>query len=241
MHSAEAELHSRGCPGNTFTGDSFTIEGKILFGPQGDDGVKAAKRSPQTEIQTAVHQIYQQLSVTLSTAAQQAPHSLKFAVQLLRHISTLIIISSLVDRQIHFNGERPDLHLLIDCSVVVAEHLRKSSSSLPPVQFLVTSQSLFWLALVTLQSHVRPKFERLLVIHGFRQRSESVASVVSTHDISTWSRDLEADVVQLQHVSTGNRTFSILKCKQTDTQVGGASRVPSAERLDISWFREETD
>lgn len=34
------------------------------------DGIKAAKRSLQMEVQTAVHKIYQQLSVTLESALQ---------------------------------------------------------------------------------------------------------------------------------------------------------------------------
>lgn len=38
------------------------------------DGVKAAKRSLQMEIQTAVHKIYQQLSVTLERALQANKH-----------------------------------------------------------------------------------------------------------------------------------------------------------------------
>lgn len=38
------------------------------------DGVKAAKRSIQMEIQTAVHKIYQQLSVTLERALQANKH-----------------------------------------------------------------------------------------------------------------------------------------------------------------------
>lgn len=38
------------------------------------DGIKAAKRSLQTEIQTAVHKIYQQLSVTLERALQANKH-----------------------------------------------------------------------------------------------------------------------------------------------------------------------
>lgn len=38
------------------------------------DGVKAAKRSIQIEIQTAVHKIYQQLSVTLEWALQANKH-----------------------------------------------------------------------------------------------------------------------------------------------------------------------
>lgn len=38
------------------------------------DGIKAAKRSLQMEIQTAVHKIYQQLSVTLERALQANKH-----------------------------------------------------------------------------------------------------------------------------------------------------------------------
>jgi len=38
------------------------------------DGIKAAKRSLQMEIQTAVHKIYQQLSVTLEKALQANKH-----------------------------------------------------------------------------------------------------------------------------------------------------------------------
>lgn len=42
--------------------------------PLSQDGVKAAKRSIQMEIQTAVHKIYQQLSVTLERALQANKH-----------------------------------------------------------------------------------------------------------------------------------------------------------------------
>lgn len=49
------------------------------------DGVKAAKRSIQMEIQTAVHKIYQQLSVTLERALQANKH----------HIGNDLLIKSL--------------------------------------------------------------------------------------------------------------------------------------------------
>uniref|UniRef100_A0A3Q3XB61 HECT-type E3 ubiquitin transferase n=1 Tax=Mola mola TaxID=94237 RepID=A0A3Q3XB61_MOLML len=47
------------------------------------DGVKAAKRSIQMEIQTAVHKIYQQLSVTLERALQANKHHIEAQQRLL--------------------------------------------------------------------------------------------------------------------------------------------------------------
>ncbi|XP_076011639.1 putative E3 ubiquitin-protein ligase HERC1 isoform X5 [Genypterus blacodes] len=47
------------------------------------DGVKAAKRSLQMEIQTAVHKIYQQLSVTLERALQANKHHIEAQQRLL--------------------------------------------------------------------------------------------------------------------------------------------------------------
>uniref|UniRef100_A0A3Q3SK21 HECT-type E3 ubiquitin transferase n=1 Tax=Mastacembelus armatus TaxID=205130 RepID=A0A3Q3SK21_9TELE len=47
------------------------------------DGVKAAKRSLQMEIQTAVHKIYQQLSVTLDRALQANKHHIEAQQRLL--------------------------------------------------------------------------------------------------------------------------------------------------------------
>uniref|UniRef100_A0A8D3C2G8 HECT-type E3 ubiquitin transferase n=1 Tax=Scophthalmus maximus TaxID=52904 RepID=A0A8D3C2G8_SCOMX len=47
------------------------------------DGVKAAKRSLQSEIQTAVHKIYQQLSVTLERALQANKHHIEAQQRLL--------------------------------------------------------------------------------------------------------------------------------------------------------------
>nr|XP_057932866.1 probable E3 ubiquitin-protein ligase HERC1 isoform X4 [Doryrhamphus excisus] len=47
------------------------------------DGVKAAKRSLQLEIQTAVHKIYQQLSVTLERALQANKHHIEAQQRLL--------------------------------------------------------------------------------------------------------------------------------------------------------------
>ncbi|XP_068434962.1 probable E3 ubiquitin-protein ligase HERC1 isoform X7 [Clinocottus analis] len=47
------------------------------------DGVKAAKRSLQIEIQTAVHKIYQQLSVTLERALQANKHHIEAQQRLL--------------------------------------------------------------------------------------------------------------------------------------------------------------
>uniref|UniRef100_A0AAV2LT25 B30.2/SPRY domain-containing protein n=1 Tax=Knipowitschia caucasica TaxID=637954 RepID=A0AAV2LT25_KNICA len=47
------------------------------------DGIKAAKRSLQMEIQTAVHKIYQQLSVTLERALQSNKHHIEAQQRLL--------------------------------------------------------------------------------------------------------------------------------------------------------------
>lgn len=51
-----------------------SIDCLILCGFFLQDGIKAAKRSLQVEIQTAVHKIYQQLSVTLERALQANKH-----------------------------------------------------------------------------------------------------------------------------------------------------------------------
>lgn len=47
---------------------------KYLFVCLAQDGIRAAKRSIQIEIQVAVHKIYQQLSATLERALQANKH-----------------------------------------------------------------------------------------------------------------------------------------------------------------------
>lgn len=47
---------------------------EYLFVCLAQDGIRAAKRSIQIEIQVAVHKIYQQLSATLERALQANKH-----------------------------------------------------------------------------------------------------------------------------------------------------------------------
>ncbi|XP_014872809.1 probable E3 ubiquitin-protein ligase HERC1 isoform X1 [Poecilia latipinna] len=70
-----------GCFGLGTVGSGLKRENVQLHHYQ--DGIKAAKRSLQMEIQTAVHKIYQQLSVTLERALQANKHHIEAQQRLL--------------------------------------------------------------------------------------------------------------------------------------------------------------